>query len=198
MSTIPTLTYFNGQGKAESIRLILTYLNIEFNDVRVESVTPELKATLTYGQLPFYQDGDFKLAQSAAIARYIALKNDFAGKSIEEKVLADASNDSLWDVIIAIFRSRDQTDADKEKVKSVTIPTFLGAWEKNLEKNEFVAGGDSLTYADISLFAALDYLPKLGFADAIETYPKLKEFKAKIANIPSIKQYLEKRPDTKF
>jgi len=195
MST-PSLTYFNGRGLAESIRLILTYLNIEFQDNRVESITDELRATLPYGQLPVYKDGDFTLAQSASITRYIAAKNNFDGKTFEERATADSINESLWDLLRAIFKARDQPEAEKEKVKAVVLPKFLAIWEKNLEKNQFVAGGDALTYVDLTFFGAIDYLPQLGYE--FEGYPKIKEFQARIASIPQIKSYIEKRPVTKF
>ncbi|VDL64558.1 unnamed protein product, partial [Hymenolepis diminuta] len=63
----PILAYWDVRGIGESIRLLLRYLGVEFED-KFYHFGP--------GKLPYYIDGDFKLTQSSAILEYIADKHD--------------------------------------------------------------------------------------------------------------------------
>lgn len=82
------LTYFNGRGLGEGVRLLLTEAGIEFEDVRLEDITP-LKPELPFGQVcccaiicalrladlcaikvPLLEIDGLKLVQSVSIARY--------------------------------------------------------------------------------------------------------------------------------
>jgi len=79
------LTYFNIEGKAELIRLLLHAGNFHFDDFRVRSsriplpeTLPEeaplwsatLKSATTFGQVPTLVWDGVELAQSTAIARF--------------------------------------------------------------------------------------------------------------------------------
>ncbi|KAF2076612.1 hypothetical protein CYY_002098 [Polysphondylium violaceum] len=187
-----TLTYFNGRGKGEQIRLIHKYLDIPFVDHRVNEIG-ELKPKLPYGQLPIYEDGQVLLAQSSAIARYIANKNNFAGKNVVEKALADEVVDGVADVHSLLFSTAKDRDA-----KIQTFPKFYNHWEKKLTQNKHIAGGDDYTFADISLYFILDYVNFFGFPDAIKEYPKLQEHLAYFNSHPKFAEYLKSRPESKF
>ncbi|GAM23941.1 hypothetical protein SAMD00019534_071160 [Acytostelium subglobosum LB1] len=196
--TVPTLTYFNGRGKAEIIRLILTYLKIEFKDERLTAGVPEeLRARLPYAQVPLYQDGEITLAQSAAISRYIANKHNFAGANAVEKALVDAVVDSVADVI-APFRAATD-DAAKLKYKNETLPKFVGRWEANLKANGgqyFVGSG--YTWGDLCIYYGLFFLHSSGLAEELKQFPTLSAFYTAIESIPQIAAYLQARPVTAF
>eukprot|EP01133_Synstelium_polycarpum_P019158 gene19158-22949_t len=201
MTTIPTVTYFNAQGKAELIRLILAYNNVEFIDERINGypLNEEMKSKVAFGQLPFYIDADIKMGQSIAIARYLANKFEMTGRTAQDKAHADAYVDSIGDLITPYFQSRD--NAEKlAQFKTTTIPKILGCWEKYLVANggKFFVG-DSLTWADLGIYFALTYLSsKLGFPDALPEYKSLATFVETIGSIPQIKKLVDARPETMF
>jgi len=188
----PTLTYFNGRGKGEIIRLTLTYLGVKFVDNRVSDITP-LKAELPYGQVPVYKDGDIYLAQSAAIARYISNKYDFAGKTNVEKAYVDEVYDSVVDLISLLFN----TVKDKD-TKIQTIAKFYGTYEKRLTDNKHIAGGNDYTVADIALFFILDFVNFFQFTDSIKAFPKLQQHLDYFNTHPKLVEYIKNRPESKF
>jgi glutathione S-transferase len=75
------LTYFNNKARAELIRYIFAYANVEYEDYRIEysswdKVKPTIESTLPFGQVPILEvkekDGEaFILAQSITIGNLI-------------------------------------------------------------------------------------------------------------------------------
>eukprot|EP01133_Synstelium_polycarpum_P014237 gene14237-16799_t len=196
---IPTLTYFNNQGKAEIARLILAYNEVQFNDVRVEwPISDELRPNLPFGVLPYYEDADIKTGQSVAIARYLANKYNIAGKTLVDSIKADALVDSVWDLVMPYYLGRG--DAEKlEKFKVESIPKFLNNYQSLLIANGgkyFV--GDSLTWADLAIYFVCEYLSLIGFPDALPQYETLVSFTNSISSIPSIQKYIQSRPVTQM
>ncbi|VDL65089.1 unnamed protein product [Hymenolepis diminuta] len=83
----PILAYWDIRGLAESIRLLLRYLGVDFEEKLYhfgpapdfdgkEWFDEKFKLGLDFPNLPYYIDGDFKLTQSSAILEYIADKHD--------------------------------------------------------------------------------------------------------------------------
>eukprot|EP01133_Synstelium_polycarpum_P018145 gene18145-21697_t len=186
---------------AEIIRMLLVYKEVEFEDRRVANITPELRATLPFGQIPFYEDQDIKICQSSAIARYVATKYDLAGSNVKERARIDELVASVWDPLTQFYGVGQ--DAEKlAKFKNETLVRFLNSWEKLLLENSgsryFV--GQSVTWADIAIFHVLEYLIHLGFKDILpsDNLPTLTNFFKDIGSIPSIAAHVKARPDTKF
>ena len=77
------LRYFSVRGRAEVARWILSYAGQEYVDERIEagphSQWKELKGKTPFGQLPILEVDGKVLAQSRAIARYLAHMYDLAG-----------------------------------------------------------------------------------------------------------------------
>ncbi|EGG13491.1 hypothetical protein DFA_11252 [Cavenderia fasciculata] len=196
----PTLYYFNGQGRGELIRLILTFANVKFDDQRVKSIkeTQGLSEKLAFGQLPFYEDNDVRISQSYAIARYVAKQHGLAGSTDLESALIDGVADSLWDILSPYFSSRDNPEK-LQKFKDETIQKFVSKLEELLIKNggqHFV--GKQYTWGDIAIYFGFEYLKKLGFGEQIKGYPTLEAFALKFSQIPQIAEYLKNRPETQF
>ncbi|XP_076422996.1 hematopoietic prostaglandin D synthase isoform X3 [Peromyscus maniculatus bairdii] len=92
------LIYFNMRGRAEIIRYIFAYLDIKYEDHRIEQADwPKIKPTLPFGKIPVLEVGGLTLHQSLAIARYLAKNTDLAGKTELEQCQADAVVDTLDD-----------------------------------------------------------------------------------------------------
>ena len=81
----PVVGYWKIRGLASTIRYLMHYAEVDFEDVMYEfSPAPEwsrdswlsVKPTLGFDfpNLPYFIDGDFKLTESAAIFKYICHK----------------------------------------------------------------------------------------------------------------------------
>ncbi|XP_021517445.1 hematopoietic prostaglandin D synthase isoform X4 [Meriones unguiculatus] len=92
------LIYFNMRGRAEIIRYIFAYLDIKYEDHRIEQADwPKIKPTLPFGKIPVLEVEGLILHQSLAIARYLTKNTDLAGKTELEQCQVDAVVDTLDD-----------------------------------------------------------------------------------------------------
>jgi glutathione S-transferase len=133
-----------------------------------EQSSPEYLAVNPYGKVPALKDGDFKMAESAAIMRYLARKHDSALYPNEPE--AQAKVDQWMDFVNHHIR----TNVGKVHFNR-TLAAMLGAEadEKSLADGlRFLEGnfpaienclsqlpflcGDAMTLADIALVAALE------------------------------------------
>merc|ERR1711970_1528172 len=134
MSSIK-LTYFNLRGRAELARLILAQAGAQYEDCRVEQGNwPDLKKTLPMGQLPVLEVEGTTIAQSIAIARYLARRFGLAGKSDLVAAEADQAVDALDDLMNEIIigwkeKDEEKKEAMKKKLKAETIPNWLKMME---------------------------------------------------------------------
>eukprot|EP01132_Coremiostelium_polycephalum_P006681 gene6681-8265_t len=194
--SVPTLTYFNGQGKGEIIRLIFAYTKTKFNDNRVNEISDELRKELPYGQLPVYRDGDLYIAQSIAIARYVAEKTGLQGKTPQQKAVIDEVVDSFGDVVSGYFQSRND-EVKLTNFKTNTIPKFVGAWEKKLSATKYIAG-DNFTWGDIVVAHGYAYLEFLGFGDNVKSFTKVAALTKEFFANKQVADYVATRPESKF
>jgi len=101
-STKPKLGYWKIRGLGASLRYMLHYAGVDFEDVEYEvgpapewsrdswfSVKPTLK--MDFPNLPYLIDGDFHLSETAAIHKYIAHKwaPELLGKNSQEFATAE-------------------------------------------------------------------------------------------------------------
>nr|XP_019596657.1 PREDICTED: hematopoietic prostaglandin D synthase isoform X1 [Rhinolophus sinicus]XP_019596658.1 PREDICTED: hematopoietic prostaglandin D synthase isoform X1 [Rhinolophus sinicus]XP_019596659.1 PREDICTED: hematopoietic prostaglandin D synthase isoform X1 [Rhinolophus sinicus] len=109
------LIYFNMRGRAEIIRYIFAYLDIKYEDHRLEQANwPEIKSTFPFGKIPILEIDGLKLHQSLAIARYLTKNTDLAGKTELEQCQVDAIVDTLDD-----FMSRFPWAEKKQDIKAL-------------------------------------------------------------------------------
>ncbi|CAL2040716.1 unnamed protein product [Caenorhabditis brenneri] len=202
------LTYFNARGLAEISRQLFHLAGIEFEDHRLgEQEFAELKPTLPTGQVPIlYVDG-VPFSQSTAIARYLARKFGFTGKNPEEELLADSIVDTFKDFIesfrkfvVAVLseESEERIKQIREDVMKPACKTYFSYLNKVLEKSKSgYLVGDGLTWADLVIADNLATLINAEFFD-VEEEKQLATFREKILETPKLKDWLEKRPVTRF
>eukprot|EP01133_Synstelium_polycarpum_P007476 gene7476-8747_t len=199
--SVPTLVYFDGRGKAELIRYVFVLAGAKFNDVRVsfeEFGKPEYKAALPFGQLPVLDTEHGRIAQSLAIARYVASQNNLYGSNDFEKAQVDAYTDAIFDLITPFKTAKD--DAAKAKFHAETAPKFLSLFENHLKSTGgqyFV--GNKYTLADVAIFFGLENLIRFNdLTDLIKDYPTVTGFFNKFESVPSIAEHIKARPTTKW
>jgi len=204
------LTYFNGRGRAEIIRLILTQADVPFEDNRLSREEfAKVKSTMPFLQIPIFEiDGKITLCQSFAIARYMARKYNLAGKTELEQVQADMIVDCIQDMInpIPVFYFFEQDPVKKAELKRKYIeeqlPVFLTKLEAFLVANNsgdsfFVS--DSVTWADLFLVRANGGINLLvGLEKPFANHPKLNALYERVIQLPRIAAYQAKLPVTEF
>ncbi|KAJ2796966.1 hypothetical protein H4R20_005355 [Coemansia guatemalensis] len=157
------LRYFNLLGLAESIRLLLTAANVEWTEEHPE--WPQEKPNQPFGRLPVLieksTDGspDFVICESGNIERYLARTYGFLPADLKKAALQEQVRDQMADVLAAfVVSGRAISDEDKkaaQKSLDEIFDKFIAVQSKNIQNNGNTGHlfGDSLSYADIVLYA---------------------------------------------
>ncbi|KAI0351894.1 glutathione S-transferase [Trametes cingulata] len=152
------------------VRVVLEELGVPYEIVNVdfakqEHKAPEFTAVQPFGQVPYIDDDGFKLFESRAIARYIALKYGGIGKLIpdpkdiqktalfEQAASIELSNFDPFAAGLAaenIFKPMFGQQTDKAKVEALKsqLEGKLAAYDVLLGRTKFLAG-DELTIVDL-------------------------------------------------
>jgi len=201
------LTYFDGRGRGEIIRLLFAYQGVEYTDERIKREDwAALKPSSPFGQVPILEVDGVKLCQSNACARYLAKKFNLAGKNELDQAKADMIVDCLEDAtkpIVSIFIEKDEAKKAeaKKKYTEEQLPASLAMLEKLLISN---GGGDKffvgteLTWADIAFINFVQWTAMGGAVNPLAKYPKLAALDERVRKLPKIAAWIEKRPKTEF
>jgi glutathione S-transferase len=201
------LTYFNGRGRGELIRLVFAQAGVEYEDVRVEKDKwPALKSSTPFGQLPILEFDGKTFSQSVAISRFLARKFNLAGKTELDQLQADMVIDCLEDGVkplMAFFGEKDEARKAelKKKYADEQLPTAYAGLESILKWNKGGDGffvGDSLTWADLALLMFISWGKLSGNETLLDKYPKLKALEKRVESQPKIAAWIAKRPVTEF
>ncbi|XP_010453905.1 PREDICTED: glutathione S-transferase F12-like [Camelina sativa] len=161
-------------------RVLLCFLEkgIEFEIIHIDLDTleqkkPEHLLRQPFGQVPAIEDGDFKLFESRAIARYYATKyadkgTNLLGKSLEHRAIVDQWSDveshyfnALAHPIVVNLIIKPRLGEECDLVLVEELKTKLGVvldiYENRLASNRFLAG-EEFTMADLTHMPAMGYL----------------------------------------
>ncbi|ENN72265.1 hypothetical protein YQE_11126, partial [Dendroctonus ponderosae] len=194
------LLYFDLPGKAEHIRYIFAYAGVEYEDERIQKDKwPEIKKSTPYGKVPVLEIDGQQVAQSNAIARYLARKFGLVGQTEWEALQCDVLVDTLGDLQAAVMQIMKEPDPIKReeiraRVTKEELPFYLSKFEKIVQENGGFSVGSDITWSDLVFAVLLDQFESMYGKTALNGYPSLKGLKDKVHNIPGIKSYLEKRP----
>ncbi|KAJ3022468.1 cytochrome c oxidase subunit 1 [Thoreauomyces humboldtii] len=207
MAPILKLSYFDTAGRAEPIRLALTYAGIEFEDYRFpRDQWPTVKATTPFGQVPVLTVDGKQVAQSTAILRYVAKlapasglypTDDFQALKVDEYL------NVLEDMGSLLRPSMYEADVAKklEMRKALLAPEgsltqLLANFEKALSQSgKGYAVGSSPTIADLAIFGRVAGL-KTGNIDGIsvnhfDQYPSIKAIHENIEKEPKLQTWFQ-------
>ncbi|XP_022081685.1 uncharacterized protein LOC110974392 [Acanthaster planci] len=201
MASKAKLTYTQGRGLAEVIRLTLTAAGVEFEDYFI-SEPEQMKKLLDDGDLLFRQipsleiDG-LKLVQSSAIARYVAHKYKMTGKTPEEQAMVDMMFEGSRDFYRLGFATAAFKDTEEEKQQTLELikreanNRYLPAFEKVYKQSTsgFLVG-DSLSLADLGWLDVLLWLHELEPEFAVK-FPAVAVFTSKISSLPRVSAFLK-------
>lgn len=199
MTTV-TLGYWKIRGLAQYLRHLLSYTETEFQEIQYDNQDrwfkeDKLNLGLDFPNIPYLIDGDFKLTESSAIAKYIIKrsgKTDLLGKNTRDQGKVDALisviNDALKD-IRGLFWNKDHETLkiellEKARPKFNYIKDFVG-------DRQFALG--YLTLVDFVLAENLAYFETL-FPSEHKTYDFWWRIRHNFEELPGVKAYY-KRPD---
>jgi len=196
------LTYFNLKALAEPIRFILAYAEVEYEDNRLERESwPAVKETYPWGVLPTLQVGDKVLSQSNAISRYLAKKHNLVGDDDWEAAKMDELADALADFRgewRKHFREEDETRKAelKKNFDDNVVPKYMSKLEAQIVANggPFLVG-KRVSWIDLQVAHFMEFF-EIHVPGLLGNYPNLKKLKETVMDIPQIKAWVAKRPET--
>jgi len=198
------LRYFETQGRAEIVRLVLEELHLKYEQVLYNSDTwPAAKKELTengvlpFGQVPSLSIGETHLVQSLAIIRYLG--RSFGSLYPAEALMAariDIVVDGVNDLVGRYGKLVYDPDVanKKEQYVNEVVSQWFGYFE-NLLSADHPFYLPQLTLADFALFIAVDsHIPLK--PDLLESFPKLQRHYSAFSSRPTIAAYLasDRRP----
>ena len=199
--TRPKLTYFDLRGRAETIRLMLRTMSVEFQDHRVVSSEPwsDLKPLLPFGGLPLYEADGVYIPESHAISRHLARSFGWLGANSAMDARADATQDALAEAQEDLWRF-----AWVENYHEVMEPYAAAQLEPRLQRLQawFEHEGpgapgqgarfwvaDSPIHVDFLAFVYLDEIDAF-FPKTLNRFEALAAFHRRIGEIPAVADYI--------
>jgi glutathione S-transferase len=209
--TQPTLIYFAARGRAEIIRLILAEAGIDYQEHPVGHGTPpvggrptDLKALqatalLPFGAVPVWEEPDgFVLAQSVAIASYLARTHGLAGKTARDAARCDELLGACDDVRMELRKlataGPEARATLREQLASEFLPRWFGYFDRRLQANQSggpLLVGDVVTVADLALWYLIEMCRDNGFSAAVAAYPSLLGHAERVGSRPRIAEYVK-------
>lgn len=208
------LVYFEGRGRAEGLRWMLTFAKVPFEDVRLSfEEWGKNKDQSPTQQLPLFEctnkEGKTqKMVQSFAIARAVACWDNLAGKTPCGHGACDETVECLRDFAEPAGQAKFEKDETRKaeminKLKTETGPRIFGYLEKRITDNggKFLVG-DAYTYADILTACLIDGFKLSKTKEEMDAvalkYPNLFAMANAVAETPEIKAWIAKRPASQF
>ena len=193
------LTYFNGRGRAELIRLILAQAGIQYEDNRISKEEwGELKPTTPFGGLPILEVDGKTLGGSVPIAVFVAQRHGLAGANDFENAEIGGIMDCLGDLMLGFmtmyFEKDEKRKAElKKKFEEEDCPKWFGILEKKVSIDGWLYGS-KVTYVDLAFFNFAERFP----SEVLAKFPSLKGVVDKVSALPNIAKWLKDRPQTQF
>ncbi|CAH8651317.1 unnamed protein product [Schistosoma intercalatum] len=202
--------YFNGRGRAESIRMTLVAAGVNYEDERISFQDwPKIKPTIPGGRLPAVKitdnHGHVKwMVESLAIARYMAKKHHMMGGTEEEYYNVEKLIGEAEDLEHEYYKTLMKPEEEKQKIiKEILngkVPVLLDIICESLKASTGkLAVGDKVTLADLVLIAVIDHVTDLDKEFLTGKYPEIHKHRENLlASSPRLAKYLSDRAATPF
>ncbi|XP_062590425.1 glutathione S-transferase-like [Saccostrea cucullata] len=204
------LTYFDLRGRAEPIRLLFTVAGVSFEDERIRKEQwIAIKDETPGNALPVLCVDGFIISQSMAINRHLARTFGLDGETLSQKVKVDEIVEYLVEMknkmaeLPMLSEDPRKQEWARQVMKSfqefmVKACTFIESQiQKNMKEGKGFAVGNRLTLADIMIFEAFENILATN-GNALDKCSGITKCRAKVANMPRIKEYLSQRQHTNF
>jgi len=191
------LYYWGIKARAQLPVLICLYSGVKC-DWEKSPDWPGMKDQTPFGQLPYLVDGDVKIAQSLAIARYLAKKGGIDGSDnlatfAMSEQLIEEQND-IYNALAEAQYSKDDKTVAWNKALNETVPKHFGLLEKLLTGTTFTG---KITAGDIAIFSIINIVLDVD-PHALDKFAKLKAFYDHVHADSHFKEYLASPPGVYF
>ncbi len=197
-----TLYYLPLRARAEQIRMILSYGNVQYNNVIIPvSEWPQHKASLDicpFGQLPSIQfpSGEI-IAQSGAIVRFVAklaglYPSDFLLAARADMVFELAQEMNVICPILNFWPMHSELWQKNNDAYFTNLPQYVEAARKLLGGNTFF-GGETPVFSDFSMFHIIDSTLTVQ-PESLNQFPTILKWYGSMRTLPSMIRYLNERP----
>ncbi|XP_056148427.1 glutathione S-transferase, alpha tandem duplicate 1 [Lampris incognitus] len=191
------LHYFDGRGKMESIRWLLTVAGVEFDEVHLSTheqyETLLRDGALMFQQVPMVEMDGMKLVQTRAILNYIAEKYSLHGKDVKERAKINMYSEGLRDLMEMMmmlpFTPPADVKAKLENIQTKAAERYLPVYEKALTGATYLVGG-ALSCADVELLECSLMLEER-VPEILTQFPNVKAFQSRMSRIPAIERFLQ-------
>uniref|UniRef100_A0A915J6D4 Glutathione S-transferase n=1 Tax=Romanomermis culicivorax TaxID=13658 RepID=A0A915J6D4_ROMCU len=196
------LYHFPIRDKAESIRYMLAYLVVPYEDVQIsfeEFNTSDMSKDTPFGQLPVFQADGKKISGTLPILKYIARTYHICPKSNYQEALADMYGEileklaeELLPVNRAAYIMRDDEKKSQEwnKYKKNHLLPMMTKLEENIGKKKYLCG-DRITWVDLMMAEFIDRIDSLYEENILpKMCPNLWALKNKIQQTAPLKMYI--------
>ena len=212
LPTDTTLTYWNGRGKAEAIRLMLAaagvpwthavpgYADVTHLDQPEHMQHLRDNDYLVAGQVPLLMMNGKKYVQSMATVRMLARRFHLSGSSFEEKTNVDIAAECVIDWRAAVGQhweygmgGCEPSEENKGKARR-GCEKYLPLFEKMLLGRAWLGGTTKLSYADVLALEVLEQLMEgkhLTASGLVKAYPKVHAYYVRLRATPRLHAYLE-------
>lgn len=209
------LYYWTGiQGRGEFVRLALEEAGADYRDVARQDgdqATAALLAEIATPSFapPFLRDGDLVVGQTAAILHHLGNRiglapGDEAARLWTHQIqltiadFVDETHDVHHPIGSGLYYEEQKPEAARRAsdFRANRMPKYLDWFETVLSRNPAGPGhlvGDTLTYADLSLFQmveGLSYAFPQRMGSLLEAYPKTALLHDGVAQRPNVAAYL--------
>ncbi|KAL5811914.1 hypothetical protein ACOSQ3_026864 [Xanthoceras sorbifolium] len=153
----------------KGIEFEIVHVDLDYGDQK----RPEFLVRQPFGQVPFVEDGDFRLFESRAIVRYYAAKYadrgpNLLGTTLEERATVDQwleveahnFNDLVYTMVLQLMvlpRIGQPGDLALVHTCEQKLESVFDVYEKRLSKSKYLAG-DWFSLADLSHLPAIRFL----------------------------------------
>ncbi|KAG0497450.1 hypothetical protein HPP92_001894 [Vanilla planifolia] len=199
-----------GSTNTARVTAVLNELDIEYEFVTVQLSTgaqknPEFLAINPFGLLPALEDGDIKLFESRAIAKYLAIHYKGAGPDllrsgnkaesaavevwleVESQEFNPPISSLVFEVLVKKLLLGAVPDGDVVAAQEAKLGKVLDIYEKRLSESKYLAG-DNFTLADLNHLPYLYALLKTSYAELVTSRPHLNAWWDDISARPAWKK----------
>lgn len=206
MNAKPQIMYFDIRGRAEPIRLLLEFCNVDYVDRQVTLEEWEsIRATTPFRRMPVYSEGDLVIPEAFAIINYLGRKYGLQGESEPARVRCDVTIEAWRDYgnrIASVFGARSTNEDARKLFLKEEQPTLLSDLEAFFLARDlpspYWAGGTPTT-ADFAAFHLIEGLVNQS-PNVLQRFGGLRKFHEHFAALTSVKEYLTsaRRPAALF
>lgn len=196
------LIYFDARGRGELTRWLLEYSGTPYTEERIAFGDWAVrKQSIPTGKVPILMVDGRPLAQSLAIARYLAKEVGLVPKDNLEAAFGDALADTIAEMMAAFYKNKMSSVTEDEKERKFNeeinpniIRPLLGDLNKHLADRSWYSSGQ-MSWIDLMIAVEFGGLRK-SYPKLLDDFPKVAGHVDKVMALPSISAWVKRRPDT--